>query len=322
VDGTVVYKMTGSGNDFVMLDGRNQRLGDWTPERIRAICARGTGIGADGLAVLEPGSGPAAVRFNFFNSDGGRSAMCGNAALCATRLACWLEMAPAEGLTLETDSGEVRARCLHGPGERAEILLPAIAQITVPDIAPAPGERSIHLTAVGVPHLVVLVEDVAAVALMERGRDLRCHPAVGADGANVNFVGTGSGEWRMRTYERGVEAETLACGTGAAAAAAVLSRVDGVTPPVEIRTSSGALLTVSADPASDGGLGRPRLEGEGRLVFRACRFGRCRHDDAVGTPGRTSAFLIPSCVTHWGWRCCMPPSGHPGHLSTESGPLA
>jgi diaminopimelate epimerase len=226
-------------------------------------------VGADGLAILQPGSRSGAVRFNFFNADGGRSQMCGNAALCATRLSAWLELGPAEGLVLETDSGDVPARCLPGPGHRAEIQLPPIADLTTPDIATLAGERSLHLTAVGVPHLVVLVDEVAAVPLLERGRELRSHAAVGPDGANVNFVGNGSGGWAMRTFERGVEAETLACGTGAAASAAVLAQIEGAVLPVDIRTSSGALLTVSANPVGGGGLGRPQLAGEGRMVFRA-----------------------------------------------------
>ena len=269
MNGTVVYKMTGSGNDFVMLDGRVEPLERWTPDDIRAICARGTGVGADGLAILHPGSGPGAVRFNFFNRDGSRSAMCGNAALCAARLAAWLELAPRKGMVLETDSGPVEARCLDGPGERAEILLPEVAPVTEPAIATVAGERSIHLTAVGVPHLVVQVDDVAVVPLGERGRELRSHPATGAEGANVNFVSDGSGEWRMRTFERGVEDETLACGTGAAASAAVLTGSAGASLPLTIRTSSGALLVVSATPAPGGQFGQPRLAGEGRIVFRA-----------------------------------------------------
>ena len=269
LDGTVVYKVTGSGNDFVMLDGRTEPLERWTPELIREICSRGTGVGADGFAVLQPGSRPGAVRFNFFNSDGGRSAMCGNAALCATRLSAWLELGPADGLVLETDSGDVPARCLPGPGQRAEVQLPPVADLTTPEIATLPGERTIRFTAVGVPHLVVLVEEVGAVPVLERGRELRSHAEVGPDGANVNFVGNGSGGWAMRTFERGVEAETLACGTGAAATAAVLAQSEGVALPVDIRTSSGAVLTVSVDSAAGGQFGRPQLAGEGRIVFRA-----------------------------------------------------
>ena len=113
------YKMSGSGNDFVLLDGRVAHLADWTPARIVAACDRRTGIGADGLVLLEP-AGPAAVRMHFFNSDGGRAAMCGNAALCSTRLAARLGMASPEGMTLATDAGPVPTRCV-GDGEAAEI---------------------------------------------------------------------------------------------------------------------------------------------------------------------------------------------------------
>ena len=112
-------------------------------------------------------------------------------------------------------------------------------------------------------------EDLGAVPLLERGRELRSHAAVGPDGANVNFVGNGSGGWAMRTFERGVEAETLACGTGAAASAAVLAQAEGVALPIDIRTPSGVLLTVSAEVDAASGFGRPRLAGEGRILFRA-----------------------------------------------------
>lgn len=267
--GTVLYKMSGSGNDFVVVDGRTAPLDQWSPDRIRAVCTRGTGVGADGLVVLEPGSAHAAVRFHFFNSDGGRASMCGNAALCATRMAAWLELAPADGMVLETDAGRVEARCMAGPPERAELVLPATSAMTAPEVDLAPGERSIHIITVGVPHLVVLVDDVAAVPLVERGRELRSHPVIAPAGANVNFVAQRSGEWAMRTYERGVEDETLACATGAVAAAAALARVAHAKLPIEIRTASGEILAVSGQPADDGHLECPCVAGEGRLVFRA-----------------------------------------------------
>ena len=266
--GTIVYKMSGSGNDFVFADGRTSHLDSWTAERIQTVCARGTGVGADGVAVLEPGSEPGHVRFHFFNMDGSQAEMCGNAALCATRLAAWLELAPAAGMVLETDSGEVETRCLEGGGERAEILLPKVGEITAPEIPLAKGELAIHLTRVGVPHLVVEVEDLAGTPILDRGRVLRAHAKAGAAGANVNFVAAEPSGWAMRTYERGVEAETLACGTGAVACAAILARDGGVRLPWEVRTASGAILTVSS--VSDGGpLRRARLAGEGRMVFRA-----------------------------------------------------
>jgi diaminopimelate epimerase len=262
--GIVFFKMSGSGNDFVFVDGRAAPLALWTPDRIRAICARGTGVGADGFVVLEPGSRPGAVRFHFFNNDGGRAEMCGNGALCATRLSAWLELAPPTRMALETDAGTVVGRCVPGAGEQAEIDLPRAGAVTAPDIGLMDGERTMRLTAVGVPHLVVMVDDLARVRLEERGRELRHHPSLGPAGANVNFVANGGSAWGMRTYERGVEAETLACGTGAAAVALVLEDGGAVKMPCSIQTASGAVLTVAASEAP----GVCRLRGEGRMVYR------------------------------------------------------
>ena len=269
LEGTVIYKMTGSGNDFVMVDGRVDPVDSWEPEVIRAVCSRGTGVGADGFVVLEPGSGPGAVKFHFFNADGGRSEMCGNAALCSVRLSAWLEFAPPERMILETDVGSQEGRCIEGQPERAEVELPSSTALSSPDIPLEPGEHTMGYTRVGVPHLVVLVDDVGEVSVGERGRVLRHHPSVGSDGANVNFVSNGGAAWAMRTYERGVEAETLACGTGAVASAATLAAESGVGFPIDLRSSSGAILTVSATPAADGSLPRPRLAGQARLVCRA-----------------------------------------------------
>lgn len=284
----VVYKMTGSGNDFVFVDGRTAPPDLWDAAAIRAVCDRHLGVGADGLVILEPGAGQGKVRFHFFNQDGSRAAMCGNAALCATRLAAWLELAPPTGMVLETDAGPVRSRCLSGEGQRAELELPQPSAVTSPAIPLETGERSIQLVTVGVPHLVVQVGALQAAGLMDRGRVLRFHPALGPGGANVNFVGPReSGGWGMRTYERGVEGETLACGTGAVAAAAVLSLTSKERLPLEIGTASGRILTVSAETSGDGFLQRPRLGGEGRLVFRA----------TLGAPGLGDVGCIDTSQT-------------------------
>ena len=216
--GLPIYKMSGSGNDFVMLDARLSQPGEWTPADVRAVCARGTGVGADGLVFVGPGSEARAARMVYFNADGSLAPMCGNAALCTTRLAARLGIAPAEGMRLETDAGVYESRCA---GAEVELhLAPVTAPVDVPGLAPAPGEHRIVLGVVGVPHVVVLVDDVAAVDVAERGRDLRFDAALAPGGANINFVspGTGPSEWALRTYERGVEAETLSCGTGAYAA--------------------------------------------------------------------------------------------------------
>jgi diaminopimelate epimerase len=269
VKGTIFYKMTGSGNDFVLLDGRSTTAEEWSHDRIVRVCDRRGGVGADGLVILSPEEGDA-VRMTFFNSDGSRAAMCGNAALCSTRLSAHLELGPAEGMRLLTDAGVVATRCLD-EDERAEIRLPdALVPKPVPAITPAAGERGIWLGCVGVPHLVLLVKDVAAVDVEGRGRPLRYDPAAGPEGANVNFVEApreAGAPWLIRTYERGVEGETLACGTGTVAAALALVRHEGRALPLEFRSWGGELLTVRAllraDVATDIWLG-----GQGRLVFR------------------------------------------------------
>lgn len=260
------YKMTGSGNDFVVLDGRVERPEGWTPARIAALCDRRNGVGADGLVLLTP-EGPG-VRMIYFNADGSRASLCGNAALCATRLAARLGLAPAEGMRLLTDAGVVESRC--AAGDRAEIrfsdaALPAPA----PSIPLEAGERAAWLGTVGVPHLVLLVDDVRAVDPVGRGRALRFDPRTGPQGANVNFVSPPlepGGPWPIRTYERGVEGETLACGTGAVAAALALAAACHATLPLELRSWGGETLTVrgriGGGVASDLWLG-----GQGRLVF-------------------------------------------------------
>jgi len=268
LDGVVIFKMTGSGNDFVFVDGRTAPIALWTPEHVQQVCARRTGVGTDGLVVLEPGSRAGAVRFHFFNSDGSRAPMCGNAALCATRLSAWLELAPPQGMVLETDAGEVRSRCVDPRKSLAEIALPDPGALHEPRIDAEQGEHSIHFTTVGVPHVVVMVDDLGRPDLMQRGRVLRSHPALGPGGANVNFAARAGSEWAMRTYERGVEDETLACGTGAVASTAVLCRTLDASLPVRFRTASGAVLTVMGE-LDHGSLRTPRLIGEGRILFRA-----------------------------------------------------
>ena len=262
--------MTGSGNDFVMVDARLSRLEDWAAADIASVCARGTGIGADGLVLVGPGSEEGAARMVYFNSDGSRAAMCGNAALCSTRLAARLEIAPAQGMRLETDAGVYESRC-PGPGHHAELhLAPVSPPNELSALKTGPGERRIALGVVGVPHMVVQVDDVDQVDLMARGRELRFHEAAGVAGANVNFISPGSNpsEWRMRTYERGVEAETLACGTGAVTAACALASWGLTSFPVQIVTRTGRLLTVQARRTVEDLYEDVWLGGEARLVFR------------------------------------------------------
>jgi diaminopimelate epimerase len=265
--GRAFFKLSGSGNDFVFVDARHEPPGRLeTPEVVGALCARGTGIGADGIVFFEPGSS-ASERFSirYLNRDGSLAMLCGNASLCSVTLAAELGVvAPGEDFAFGTSAGLARGRLgPHGP----EIDLQPVA-----DLRPeAPftlhsGERRIGFAMVGVPHVVVLCEDVEAVDIVGRGRPIRYDPALEA-GANVNFVGRDeSGGWAMRTYERGVEAETLACGTGSVATAALLAKWGESGSGTQIRTRSGLPLRVRFREAN--GVTTPSLAGEGRIVFR------------------------------------------------------
>ena len=274
--GITFYKMTGSGNDFVFLDGRANDPSNWSCDRIVEVCDRRFGVGADGLVFLTP-AGTGQVRMVFFNCDGSRAKMCGNAALCSTRLAADLGLASPAGMELVTDAGTFPSRCL-GPGEEAELNLPPFdTPVPVPAIASRPEEQAITACVVGVPHLTVVTTALESPELMNRGRELRYHPAVMPEGANVNFVSatpeSGSGIRAMRTYERGVEGETMACGSGAVAIGVTLALIGQGQLPVLIRARSGRILRVKAringNRVADVWLG-----GEGRLVFRGEWSGR------------------------------------------------
>jgi len=262
------YKMTGSGNDFVMLDGREHQLSDWPAERIAVVCARQTGVGADGLVLLVPEGGDR-VGMRYFNADGSFAAMCGNAALCSTRLAARIGLASASGMTLLTSAGEVRSRCT-GSGNEAEIRLPPVEPLVRVEGIGRAGEHQAWLGTVGVPHLLVLVDDVERLDVVSRGRQLRFEPSLGPDGANINFISPPKEPgrpWLIRTYERGVEGETLACGTGTVAAALLLAQVGRARMPLVFASRSGGLLSVRAVPTPAGGFEDLWLQGEGRLVF-------------------------------------------------------
>ena len=266
--GLPVYKMTGSGNDFVMVDARVSTPADWTPEDMQAVCARGTGVGADGIVFVGPGSHAGAARMIYYNADGSHAAMCGNAALCSTTLAAHLGVGTPDGMDLETDAGTYQSRAVEAA--RAELhLAPVERPAAVPGLALAADEQQAVLTKVGVPHLIVLVDDIDQVAVMERGRALRFDPALAPDGANINFLSKdATGLWRMRTYERGIEGETLACGTGAVGAGCTIQEWGLGSLPVDIQSRSGRMIGVRAARAQNGRYDDVWLIGEGRMVFR------------------------------------------------------
>lgn len=267
--GTPFFKMTGSGNDFVFLDGRVSPPSEWPADRIASACHRRFGVGADGLIILEE-AGPATVRMHYFNADGGRAALCGNGSLCATRLAARIGMAPEGAMILRTDAGDLQTRCV-GPGHMAELRFP---DFPVPpgvglDFQPGESGRA-WIGDIGVPHLTVLVQDLEGVDVDGRGRELRHDPRFAPAGTNVNFVGPLAGHpeasWGIRTYERGVEGETWACGTGTICSVFALASAGLAELPLQVRTSGGSVLSV-AGRIEDDQCRDVWLCGEGLLVF-------------------------------------------------------
>jgi diaminopimelate epimerase len=262
--GRTFYKMSGSGNDFIMDNAMMEppgRLAEATT--VQALCARGTGVGADGIVFLEQ-SGSADFRMVYLNSDGSRADLCGNASLCSARLASELGIVSGPEFRIETDSGILGARLRDGT---PEVDLPPVSEIR-PGLPfrLERGEQWIGFARAGVPHLGVRCANVDAADVVGRGRSLRFEPSL-ANGANVNFLAPdGTGSWRIRTYERGVEGETLACGTGAVASSILLVEAGEAQSPVRLRTLSGRTLTVRLQRFDDGWL--PSLAGEATLVFQ------------------------------------------------------
>lgn len=259
------WKMSGSGNDFVFVDARGddllaKRMGD--PEFVRRVCTPHTGVGADGVAIIQTDT-EQDFRLTYLNRDGSVGELCGNASLCATRLAVELGIASASGLTFKTDAGAMRGRMREG---QAEVdLQPPTGLRPDAGISKLFGELGLGFVNTGVPHLVVRADDANLVELTSRGPELRYHESLHA-GANVNWISpTPDGQWRMRTYERGVEAETLACGTGAVACAVMLSSWGEAGDVTRLQTRSGRTLTVTIRHTDEGI--RPSLAGEAQIVF-------------------------------------------------------
>ena len=261
--GRTFWKMSGSGNDFIMVDATREPAGRLAhPEVIQELCARATGIGADGIVFLEPSS-IAELRMTYLNSDGSPADLCGNASLCSARLATELGIVRRPEFRIESDAGILGARIEEGV---VEVDLQPVS-----DVRPGlpmrldGGERWIGFALAGVPHLTVLTEDLEAVDVIGRGRPLRHDPSLAA-GANVNFVSRAGGEdWAIRTYERGVEGETLACGTGSIASVILLAESGEAGNVVRLRTRSGRMHRVRLTRSAGAWL--PSLSGEARVVF-------------------------------------------------------
>jgi diaminopimelate epimerase len=269
------YKMVAAGNDFVVMDNRKGWVSD--PVRLtREIAPRQTGVGADGVLLLEiPHPRPSPLRgegkgegvdyrLRIFNSNGSEAEACGNGFRCVALLANGLLGLP-EKQRFETLSGVVEAEVR---GNRVRVRLADPADFRNHEEIEVSG-RELHYSfiRVGVPHVVIFVEGLSQMPVFEIGKEIRFHPRFEPAGTNVNFVEvTGSQSIGVRTYERGVEEETLACGTGATASAIVSGKVGHARPPVQVKTQGGEILTVDFTQKGNE-IRQVYLEGEAKLVF-------------------------------------------------------
>ena len=244
-------KMHGAGNDFVFIDQRDLPSGrDLTKVEIANICHRRLGIGADGLILIGPGRpGKTDFRMSYFNADGGEVEMCGNGARCSVAFASTHDLC---GVTCTFDT---QAGVLSGEAHDVQDITVSLTGWTGlelgSDLSGSPWSDH-HLCNTGVPHLVIPVSEVQTIDVKKWGHNFRHHENFAPSGLNVNWVAwdEASGEYQLRTYERGVEDETLACGTGASAAAVVLCHLNQATSPVAVRTRGGDLLQISVDQES------------------------------------------------------------------------
>lgn len=258
--------MAGAGNDFVVIDNRAGRIGD-ASDLTRRICTRRLSVGADGLILVET-SARATFRMHYYNSDGSLADFCANGTRCAARFAFQNVIAPRR-MTIETDAGIVGAEI----GERGEVTLSlSPPQQFVADRPLDVGGTAIRGSSlrVGVPHYVLFIRtDLWSQEIEPLGRAIRLHPALQPDGANVDFVTVRDPHTiDVRTYERGVEGETLSCGSGVVASVAAAALFGRVASPVTVLTRSGTTLEVSFG-LSGRELENVRLKGDARLIYRS-----------------------------------------------------
>ena len=259
------FKMSGSGNDFIIIDNRASVVPE---ERLHQLvvgaCRRKMSVGADGLILIED-SATVDFRWRFFNADGSLPDMCGNGARCAARFA-FLHDIVGRKMAFETLAGTIEA----------EVGISGV-KIRMTDPHALNAELALELEGrlvtvgsinTGVPHVVMMVDDIETVDVVATGRAIRNHGDFAPEGTNANFVArTRDGEIFIRTYERGVEDETLACGTGNVAAALLMAQNDGLDSPVSLTTRSGSQLTVHFARGGNG-FEDVYLEVDARVIYR------------------------------------------------------
>ncbi len=259
-------KMSGSGNDFILIDHREPFLKeDGLKDFIRKVCRRRISVGADGIILIER-SQKADFKWRFYNADGSEAEMCGNGGRCAARFAC-LKGIAGPSLKFETLAGILSAQ-VNGERVRLEMTNPfglKLDQSIVID-----GEEKI-LSSIntGVPHAVLFVEDLEGLELLRLGRMIRYHSFFAPSGTNADFVRLEkNSQLSVRTYERGVEDETLACGTGVVASALVAAFKGMVKSPVSVKTKGGEVLTVHLETEGKE-VKRVLFEGDVHIIYEA-----------------------------------------------------
>ena len=258
------YKMSGAGNDFIIIDNRDGKVKDSNLIAfIRGVCRRKMSVGADGLILVET-SEAHDFRWRFYNSDGSKAEMCGNGARCAARFAHVTGIA-GTSLSFETEAGVVSARIKD---DRVKVRMPEPSDLKLAySLALSKGSQEISSINTGVPHVIVMVEHVNDIDVIALGREIRFHQRFAPAGTNANFVQHQNGNSiEIRTYERGVEDETLACGTGAIASAIISASQLKMTSPIDVRTRSGALLSIYFDAAEDH-FSNIFMEGDARIIY-------------------------------------------------------
>ncbi len=259
------HKMSGSGNDFIIIDNRFNVVPEKDLHRlVVGACRRRMSVGADGMILIEP-SGAVDFKWRFYNADGSLPDMCGNGARCAARFA-FVHGIAGRQMAFETRAGIIEAAVMEA-GVRIRMTEPT--QLRSGYTIALEGQPTVVSSVnTGVPHVVLAVDDIETVDVAATGRLIRGHPDFAPHGTNVNFVAVAqSGRLCIRTYERGVESETLACGTGAVAAALILARERRLPSPVCLTTRSGAELRVFFNLAQER-FEDIFLEGDALLIYR------------------------------------------------------
>ncbi len=243
------WKMNGSGNDFIIIDNRDSSIAEKDMSNlVLKACRRRRSVGADGVIFVTK-SDDYDFAWRFFNADGGEVEMCGNGSRCVCRFA-YLKGITGPEMTFETLAGPISGKV---NGRLVSVLMPLPEKLKLDlELEKDPSWKTVDFVNIGVPHVVVQVEELEEYPVVEQGRALRYHEAFSPEGTNADFIRVlGDALISMRTYERGVEDETLACGTGAVASVVVCSERGLVKPPVKVRTRSGEILTIDLKKDGD-----------------------------------------------------------------------